>query len=107
MDNLKGMLSESISSVVYHFTSLQALYRILMTQKFYLKTGVFKDSYEHTLSDGKRMYYFSTTRNKNANEGYSNGYKSEGSVRITLDGEKCKFLKRTIEVKTPATLITK
>lgn len=91
MNNLKGMLSESISSVVYHFTSLQALYRILMTQKFYLKTGVFKDSYEHTLSDGKRMYYFSTTRNKNANEGYSNGYKSEGSVRITLDGEKLSY----------------
>ena len=88
MNELREILSEGISHVVYHFTSLQALYRILMTQKFYLKTGVFRDSYEHKLSDGKRMYYLSTTRNKNANEGYSNGYKSESSVRITLDGEK-------------------
>lgn len=82
------ILTEGISSILYHFTSVQALYSILLSQKFYLKTGVFKQSYEHTLSDGKRMYYLSTTRNKNANEGYSNGYKSEGAVRITLDGEK-------------------
>lgn len=82
------ILKEGISSIIYHFTSLPALYQILMSQKFYLKTGVFKDSYEHKLSDGKRMYYLSTTRIKNANEGYSNAYTSEGSVRITLDGEK-------------------
>lgn len=85
---LKERLNEGISPIVYHFTSIQALYKILLSQKFYLKTGVFRNSYEHTLSDGKRVYYFSTTRNKNANEGYSNGYKSEGCVRITLDGEK-------------------
>lgn len=82
------VLNEGISSIVYHFTSIYALYKILLSQKFYLKTGVFRHSYEHTLSDGKRMYYLSTTRNKNAYEGYSNGYKDEGAVRITLDGEK-------------------
>ena len=84
----ESLLKEGISPIIYHFTSLQALYQILMSQKFYLKTGVFRDSYEHKLSDGKRMYYLSTTRNRNANEGYSNAYKSEGGVRITLDGEK-------------------
>lgn len=82
----ENIINESVSPVVYHFTDVAALYRIMLSDKFYLKTGAFK-----TFSDsggGKRMFYLSTTRNKNAYEGYSNKFVGRRGVRITLDGNK-------------------
>ena len=58
----------------------------MLSDKFYLKTGAFKNFANS--NGGKRMFYLSTTRNKNAFEGYSNKFAGKRGVRITLDGDK-------------------
>lgn len=78
------ILNEGISNIVYHFTSIDNLYGIVINDKFYLKSGIFGSGSD--LGGGKRMFYLSTTRNRNAKEGYS--FMGKTSVRITLDGEK-------------------
>ena len=78
------ILNEGISNIVYHFTSIDSLYGIVINNKFYLKSGIFGSGSD--LGGGKRMFYLSTTRNRNAKEGYS--FMGKTSVRITLDGEK-------------------
>jgi len=78
------ILNEGLSQIVYHFTSIDSLYGIVINNKFYLKSGIFGGGSD--LGGGKRMFYLSTTRNRNAKEGYS--FMGKTSVRITLDGEK-------------------
>lgn len=78
------ILNEGLSRIVYHFTSIDSLYGIVINNKFYLKSGIFGSGSD--LGGGKRMFYLSTTRNRNAKEGYS--FMGKTSVRITLDGEK-------------------
>ena len=82
----ENIIKEGVSPIVYHFTSVHSLYKIILSDKFYLKTGAFKKFAD--AGDGKRMFYLSTTRNKNGHEGYSNRFVCKGGVRITLDGDK-------------------
>ena len=82
----ENVINEGVSSIVYHFTDVHSLYRIILSDKFYLKTGAFKKFAD--ASGGKHMFFLSTTRNKNGHEGYSNRFVCKGGVRITLDGNK-------------------
>lgn len=80
------ILNEGLSPVIYHFTDVAALFGIITNNKFYLKSGIFGNGSD--LGGGKRMFYLSTTRNRNANEGYSRRFVGPRGVRITLDGQK-------------------
>ena len=83
---VENVITEGVSPIVYHFTDINSLYRILLSGKFFLKTGAF--THVSDLGGGKRMFYLSTTRVKNAMEGYSYRFIGRGGVRITLDGNK-------------------
>lgn len=81
----ENLLTESLSSVVYHFTSMQNLLKMAKENRFYFTSAV------ATPSDMKvnreRLYYMSTTRNKSVRSGYGTKFKSNG-VRIQLNGDK-------------------
>ena len=73
------LLNESLTDIVYHFTSMGVLSEIINTDAFYLSPsyGSFSDNLNK-----KKKFYLSLTRQKNGKLGYSRPY----PVRITLDG---------------------
>lgn len=79
----KKNLNESISSIVYHFTSIDACIDILESNKFFLTL-----SYGNEDEKGRddRLFYMSTTRQANGYLGYQNYM--DYSTRICLDGDK-------------------
>ena len=80
------LLSEGLSDVLYHFTSLSNGFKICQTDTIYLQSAYSKDSDNY---DNKRKFYLSCTRLFNGNFGYSSKF-SQGGVRIKLDGNKLK-----------------
>ena len=78
------ILSEGITDIVYHFTSLKNFLSIVKNNEFVLRASNLTKTSEYNKNG--YYYYFSTTRGKNGNEGYGNAF--EGTVRITLDGRK-------------------
>ena len=73
------LLNEALTDIVYHFTSLDTLLKIIDADAFYLPSsyGSFSDDL-----DKKKKFYMSLTRQKNSKLGYSRS----NPVRITLDG---------------------
>lgn len=79
-------LYEAISSVVYHFTSPKLAYSIVKNNAYYLQS-VASDENE---TYGTKMFYMSTTRNRNTNMSYASNYGAEygrNGVRFQLDGQ--------------------
>ena len=74
------LVTERLSSVIYHFTSLSALHNILQNDAIVLRS-----SYGRISDDlhKQKKFYLSCTRQRNGLMGYSH----KCSVRITLDGD--------------------
>jgi hypothetical protein len=79
---VKDIINEGISSVVYHGTNLSAAVRIFDENRFKLSV-VAGTPAEQDVS--KKLYYFSTTRNKTGSY-HRDPYAS--SIVINLDGQK-------------------
>ena len=77
------LLKEGMSSVLYHFTSLDGGYGICKNDRIYLQSAYAKDADNY---DKKRKYYLSCTRMRNSQFGYSKKFSQDG-VRIELDGD--------------------
>jgi hypothetical protein len=97
MIKLKDILTERISTVVYHFTTTEAAGYIIDGNKFRLEpipigsTNTIKMSDKHKVDPGKKYeegYYMSVARTKV--EGYTKGINSARCffVRFELDGNK-------------------
>lgn len=79
---INRLLTESVSRVVYHFTSIKTLIDILRRDEFFLTMATNKSD----SIDKKRLFYLSTQRTRSSQIGY--GYNSRHSnVRIELDGD--------------------
>jgi hypothetical protein len=78
-----NLLMEGLSSILYHFTSLNHGYSICKDDKIYLQSAYAKDSDNY---DKKRKFYLSCTRIGNSQFGYSKKF-SQGGVRVVLDGD--------------------
>lgn len=74
----KFLLTEYISTVVYHFTTFDSLKKILESNSFILVPESDAD-----VSSNKYFYFMSFTRQKDGRLGYSKGL----NVRITCDGD--------------------
>ena len=84
----RDLLTERVSSIVYHWCDPQTAVKILNTNRFSLMNNLFKDAESNIIGTShKRMWYMSLTRNgKIGMGGYSN--KEHTWVRLTLDGDK-------------------
>lgn len=81
-ESVKRILSEGISNITYHFTSLQSCIKMLSKNAFYLTMSSNRaDAY-----DNKRLFYLSTQRGRNKQIGYAGHFGS--CVRVELDGKK-------------------
>lgn len=80
-----SLLTEGITDVVYHFTSIKNAYNIAIDDCIYLQSAFAKDSDNFSK---KKKFYLSCTRQRNANFGYSKKFNRSGGVRIALDGRK-------------------
>lgn len=79
-ESIQKVLSEGISNITYHFTSLNSCIKILKNNEFFLTLSTNKsDAY-----DNKRLFYLSTQRGRNKELGFA-GHMSS-CVRIQLDG---------------------
>ena len=78
------ILSEGITDIIYHYTSLENFLSIVKNNEFVLRASNLTKTSEY--NNNGYYYYFSTTRGKNGDEGYGKAF--EGTVRITLDGRK-------------------
>ena len=76
-------LTEGISQILYHSTSIFALEQILKSNKFNLSTDLGTGSDVSLDKNRNKFFYFSTTRHKLG--GFSLD-PTEGSVMIVLDG---------------------
>ena len=77
---LKRMLSEGISDITYHFTSIPSCVKMLYSNTIYLTMASNKsDAY-----DNKRLFYLSTQRGRNKELGYAGHLGT--CVRVQLDG---------------------
>lgn len=81
---LEKYLTEGISDILYHSTSMNALESILKMDAFKLTTSIGTGA-EEVLNKKGKFFYFSTTRNRLG--AYSKS-PSEGSVMLKLDGRK-------------------
>lgn len=90
----RAVLTEMISPIIWHFTTIENTISILQDNEFKLS-----DAYERangmdqalTGWSDKHTYFLSTTRSKSSHEGYSINLKKKsdiGAVRIELDGNK-------------------
>lgn len=71
-------ITERLSSVVYHFTSINNLINIIDTDSF-ITTSVLGSGADYDVNKGK-FFFFSTTRSRN--QGYING-----DVKLVLNGD--------------------
>lgn len=84
--NKKGInaLQESVSKIVYHFTSVGSCLKIVKNNTIFLQSSMAGDADN---MGSKELFYLSTTRQRNVNFGYSYKFK-DGGARIELDGDK-------------------
>jgi len=80
-DAVRYVLSESVSDITYHFTSIASLLEILRSNEFYCTLTT---NHSDAL-DKKRLFYFSTQRTKTNQVGYA-ANSGHSNVRIQLDG---------------------
>lgn len=80
-----GLLAESLSSKLYHFTSINALFEILKNNEMFCQSSLAGSADD---MDNKYKFYISFSRTKNANEGFGSNYNRNGSARIEFDGNK-------------------
>ena len=76
----KPIIRERVSSIVYHFTTVGAIWVIIKNNRIYLSSALETRSDD---LDKNKKFFLSLTRQRNGNLGYS---KSK-PVRITLDGD--------------------
>jgi len=81
----ENIISEGLSDILYHFTSLLNLLKILETDKFYVRM-IYFNKIEYNLTK-KRNFFFSTTRNKSLISNEASDFALH-PVRIKLDGRK-------------------
>lgn len=79
----ENILKESLTNIVYHFTSLPNALSIVKNNAIFLQTPLGSDS-ENMKT--KQLFFLSTTRQKNSEFGYSQKFKGVGA-RLTLDGD--------------------
>jgi hypothetical protein len=82
----EGLISEGVSPIVYHFTSVNKLNSILKNNELYLTSNI-GTSYEKTVSGGK-YYFASFSRTKSITHGYGTKFDRPNSARIMFDGNK-------------------
>lgn len=85
IDLFESIISEGASSIVYHKTHTNAIYRILKTDKFKLTTSATGVSDVDFRAGKGRTYFFSTARNRDSS--YFNAV-GDYSVILTIDGRK-------------------
>lgn len=78
------LLTEGMSRVLYHFTSISNGFEICRGDVIYLQSAYAKDADNY---DNKRKFYLSCTRMYSGRFGYSRS-SLRGGVRIVLDGDK-------------------
>jgi hypothetical protein len=83
-DNQTETITEGLSQVLYHFTSLDNGYNICKDDTIFLQSAFAKDADNY---DRKRKYYLSCTRVRSSEMGFSRKF-NRGGVRIVLDGTK-------------------
>jgi len=83
-EDSKETITEGLSQVLYHFTSLDNGYEICKDDTIFLQSAFAKDSDNY---DRKRKYYLSCTRLRSSDVGFSRKF-NRGGVRIALDGNK-------------------
>lgn len=81
-ESKEHLLTEGLSNILYHFTSLNHGYKICKDDKIFLQSAYAKDADNY---DRKRKFYLSCTRIRNSQFGYSKKF-SQGGVRIVFDG---------------------
>lgn len=79
----ENILKESLTNIVYHFTSLPNALSIVKNNAIFLQTPLGSDS-ENMKT--KQLFFLSTTRQKSSEFGYSQKFKGVGA-RLTLDGD--------------------
>lgn len=79
-----NMINESISSKIYHFTSISNALKISEEDAIFLQSSL--EGYSNT-SNSSKLFYLSTTRTKYQSFGYSRKF-SDNSARIEFDGDK-------------------
>jgi hypothetical protein len=77
----KNTINESLTSIVYHFTSIKNCVKILANNKFTLS---FSLASSNEYFGNRRLFYMSTTRIARGDVGFG----INGNVRLELDGEK-------------------
>lgn len=88
---VNNVILESVSDIVYHFTTLDALQDICKTKNGKFKMSKTSSDYDMKINGkyGKKAIYFmSLTRQKSSEIGFSALMKDELNVRFTLDGRK-------------------
>lgn len=77
------MLTEGLSQILYHFTSIQNGFEICKSDVIYLQSAYAKDADNY---DKYRKFYLSCTRIRSARFGYSSKF-MHGGARIVMDGD--------------------
>lgn len=85
MKTLKKLLTEGLSSILYHSTDFNSLASILKNDRFRLTTSVGNPTEQGMNKKRDKLFYMSTTRSKRGGYG-SDPYKR--AVMIVLDGKK-------------------
>lgn len=78
----KNELNESLTSLVYHFTSLRGGLSIVREDVLYLQSALSSNAEFH---GNKKMFFLSTTRQRSNLSGYMKG--KSNIVRLELDGD--------------------
>jgi hypothetical protein len=79
------LLKEGISDIIYHFTDIDALNKILSSNQFRLSDAT-EDALDVKINRGYK--YFLSTTNYKSNIGYASTINNSKKVRITLSGRK-------------------
>lgn len=86
-NQIKALITERISSNVYHFTSIRNALKIAEEDAIFLQTSL--DGFAND-NNSNKLSYFSTTRTKYQSFGYSRKF-DNNSARIELDGDKLNY----------------
>lgn len=82
-EEIKRVITEKLSSLVYHYTSIESMYKIAKSDKIILNSALSNTSDNFNT---KELYYLSLTRVKNNNFGYAYKF-SDSGARIEFNGD--------------------
>lgn len=83
MKNLKQFISEGLSKIVFHSTSIQTILKILRDDKFQLTPSV---GWDNDVTSNKKYYYLSTSRD--LSNRFTKNKVGDGWGILVLDGDK-------------------